>query len=139
MTKTEQLFTQEVRTVFFGILEQFLSILVEDRETFFMEPEPDEEKVFLNYFNTAEYLDWFEGTNNKEFASSLMNSMPFTLFCDDLFDKGTVSVSNLLIYLNISKTGYDFDAADETDAEMRKMKEEFGVRMLKIEEDVKCA
>ena len=41
-----------------------------------------------------------------------MDSQLFATFCDDFFDK---DVSNMLIYLNITNNGFDFEAADEED------------------------
>ena len=40
----------------------------------------------------------------------------FVSFCDDFFDK---DVSNMLIYLNISQNGFDFEAADDQDLNMK--------------------
>ena len=78
-----------------------------------------------------EYLDWFEGTHNIEFAKALMNSQLFATFCDDHYE---MDVSNMLIYLNISSNGFDFNEADEKDSTM---KDKFETRMSQIFEEVK--
>ena len=54
----------------------------------------------------------------------------FVSFCDDFFDK---DVSNMLIYLNISQNGFDFEAADDQDLNM---KDAFNDRMKKIEKEL---
>ena len=66
---------------------------------YFQEVEPGEEKVFLNYFRTDAYLNWFQGSKDYEFAERLVTSQMFATFCDDYFDK---DVSNMLIYMNIN-------------------------------------
>ena len=73
---------------------------------YFKTLDKDEERAFINYFDEEQYLDWFEGTNNKAFADLLMHSQLFATFCDDHYDR---DVSNMLIYLNISSNGFDFD------------------------------
>lgn len=98
MLESDARFTIEVRNVFFGILEQFLNLLPDG--SLFKKLEIGEEKAFINYFDHEGYLDWFDGTKNKEFAEKLMNSQAFATFCDDFFDKNVVS--NMLIYVNIS-------------------------------------
>ena len=59
-----------------------------------------------------------------------MNSQLFATFCDDHFDR---DVSNMLIYLNISSNGFNFDEADEKD---RSMKDAFEERMSRIWREV---
>ena len=95
-------------------MDQFLNLLPDG--SYFKELGKDEEKAFINYFDRSSYLDWFDGTKNKIFAEKLMDSQLFATFCDDFFDK---DVSNMLIYLNITKNGFDFEAADEEDQSMK--------------------
>lgn len=52
--------------MFFGILDQFLSPLTSG--DYFKSLGKDEERTHINYFDFEGYLDWFDGTNNKEFA-----------------------------------------------------------------------
>jgi len=59
-----------------------------------------------------------------------MRSQLFATFCDDFFDK---DVSNMLIYLNIHKNGFDFEAADRIDGKMKKAFEE---RMVQVEREL---
>ena len=54
----------------------------------------------------------------------------FATFCDDHFDR---DVSNMLIYLNISSNGFNFDEQDDKD---RSMKEAFEARLRKIFDEV---
>ena len=76
-----------------------------------------EDRVFINYFDEEAYLQWFEGTKNYNFAKTLMASQLFASFCDDWFDK--TEVSNMLVYMNISRTGFDMDEADKDDPTMK--------------------
>ena len=59
-----------------------------------------------------------------------MNSQMFASFCDDFFDK---DVSNMLIYLNITKNGRDFDACDLQDS---KIKDAFERRLKNTEQEL---
>ena len=59
-----------------------------------------------------------------------MNSQMFASFCDDFFDK---DVSNMLIYLNITKNGRDFDACDFQDS---KIKDAFERRLKNTEQEL---
>ena len=117
LKESDNRFTIEVRNVFFGILDQFLNLLPDG--SYFRKLGKDEEKAFINYFDRDSYLDWFDGTKNKVFAEKLMDSQLFATFCDDFFDK---DVSNMLVYLNITRNGFDFEAADQED---QKMKQDF--------------
>jgi len=124
LLNSDKQFTIEVRNVFFGILDQFLNLLPSG--DYFKELGKDEERAFINYFDQEQYLDWFDGTNNKAFAERLMNSQLFATFCDDHFDR---DVSNMLIYINISSCGFDFDELDKKDPTM---KDAFEARMEKV-------
>ena len=96
--------------------------------SFFKTLKDDDAKAFINYFDRDEYLSWFEGTKNLEFAKSLMDSQAFATFCDDFFDK---DVSNMLIYLNINKNGFNFAAMDPA------LERQFKQRMEKVTQEVK--
>lgn len=56
-----------------------------------------------------------------------MNSQLFVSFCDDWFDRQ--EVSNMLIYMHISRNGFDLEKADEDDPKMKNM---FAARMNEI-------
>lgn len=73
LRKSDRTFTIEARNVFFGILNQFLNVLC-DGEYFNQNLGDEEERVFVNYFREDDYLSWFEGSKNYEFARQLMNS-----------------------------------------------------------------
>ena len=110
--------------MFFGMLEQFLNPLADGE--YFNKLEPGQERAFINYFNREDYMSWFDDSKNKEFALRLMDSQLFASFCDDYLDK---DVSNMLIYLNISRNGFDFDdwGGDTT------MKAEYEKRMRDVQ------
>ena len=129
LLQSDKKFTIEVRNVFFGVLDQFLNQLP-GGEYFNKIDDPTVEKVFINYFDEQKYLDWFKDTGNDKFAEALMNSQLFASFCDDFFDK---DVSNMLIYLNITKNGVDFDAFDLQNS---KIKNAFEERMREVEQEL---
>lgn len=108
MKAQEKNFAIDVRYQFYGVLNQFLKLIPEKQ--CFRDVEPDEEKVFIYTFNSEKYLDWFEDTGNYEFAKRLITSQMFATFVDNYFDK---DISNMLIYMNITSNGFDFEA-DET-------------------------
>ena len=58
-----------------------------------------------------------------------MNSQLFASFCDDWFEK---DVSNMLIYMNISTNGFNFDDDPEGDS----MKAKFNQRLDEIKQQV---
>lgn len=67
LRNSDRTFTIEARNVFFGILNQFLNVLC-DGEYFNQNLGDEEERVFVNYFREEDYLSWFEGSKNYEFA-----------------------------------------------------------------------
>lgn len=72
LKNSDKQFTIEVRNVFFGILDQFLNLLPSG--DYFKALDNDQERAFINYFDTEQYLDWFEGTNNYKFAKDFLET-----------------------------------------------------------------